>query len=334
MKNKFKVVIMLVLVCMFFTACSSKKDVDNKEQLSKNDVAIQEGYTSTEEMKEEESGIADTTTSDSGTGGNEQDEISVETNRKIIRNVSIGLETQNFEKVVDSIESEITTLGGYAENISMSDLLSSTNRYCNIIARIPAAKLDSFVNKVSETGNVVSKNISAEDITVNYVDMESHVKVLKVEQERLVELIEKAVDLESIILLENRLTEIRYELESYESRLRTYDNLVEYSTVTISIEEVIRYTPQVDNESTWQKMKAGLKDSLYDIKDGATEFSIWFVSNIPYIVFWAAVITVVIIVIIKKRQKAIIDTLANIDYKDNQVNKDYQDSKENQDNNS
>lgn len=312
MKNKFIVVIMLVLVCMLFTACSSKKDAHTTEQLSKSDMAVAESYTITEEKE-----TADTTTSTSNDEGNGQSDIKVETNRKIIRNVSLGLETQDFEKVVDSIEAEITTLGGYAENISMSDLLSSSDRYCNIIARIPAAKLDFFVNKVSETGNVVSKNISAEDVTVNYVDMQSHVKVLKVEQGRLIELIGKAVDLESIILLENRLTEIRYELESYESRLRTYDNLIEYSTVTISIQEVVRYTPQVDNESTWQKMKAGLKDSLYDIKDGVTGFSIWFVSNIPYIVFWAAVITVVSIVIIKKRKKEIINIQGNIDDKDN-----------------
>lgn len=332
MKNKFKVVIMLVLVCMFFTACGSKKN--STEQYSKSDIAMDDSYTITEEKETTSETVVDTTTSGSNESGNGQSNINVESNRKIIRKVSLALETQEFDKVVDSIESEITTLGGYAESISMSDLLSSTDRYCNIIARIPASKLDSFINKVSETGNVVAKDISAEDVTINYVDMQSHVKVLKVEQKRLIELIEQAVDLESIILLENRLTEIRYELESYESQLRTYDNLIEYSTVTISIEEVIRYTPQVDNESTWQKMGAGLKDSLYDIKDGVTEFSIWFVSNIPYIVFWVAVITVVIIVIIKKRKKEIIDTLANIDYKDDQANKGYQDNKENQDNNS
>lgn len=303
MKNKFKVVIMFVLVCMLFTACSSKKDVEYSEQLTNNNKAAEDSYVANEETA---SDTVDTTTSSSNDGGSGQSNINVDTNRKIIRNVSLGLETQDFDKVVDSIEAEITALGGYAENISMSDLLSSTDRYCNIIARIPEAKLDSFVNKVSKTGNVMSKNISAEDVTVNYVDMQSHVKVLKVEQKRLIELIEKAVDLDSIILLENRLTEIRYELESYESQLRTYDNLIEYSTVNISIQEVIRYTPQVDNESTWQKMKAGLKDSLYDIKDGFTGFVIWFVSNIPYIVFWATVIIVVVIVV-KKRKKRIVD---------------------------
>ena len=305
MKKKIKVVTMLILVCILLTSCGSKKDMKTSEQLSndmsKADMDTEVNYSINEEMKETTTNTVDTTSGSMDEGG-DQGISSVETNRKIIRNVSLELETQNFEKVVDSIESEITALGGYAESITMSDLLSSTDRYCKIIARIPAAKLNSFVNKVSETGNVVSKNMSAQDVTVNYVDMQSHVKVLKVEQERLIELIEQAVDLDSIILLENRLTEIRYELESYESQLRTYDNLIEYSTVTIAIQEVIRYTPQVDKESTWQKMKSGLKDSLYDIKDGFTNFAIWFVSNIPYIVFWSMVIIVVIAIIIKKKK--------------------------------
>lgn len=49
-------------------------------------------------------------------------------------------------------------------------------------------------------------------------------------------------------------------------------------------------------------MKAGFKDTVYDIKDGFTGFIIWFVSNIPYIAFWSVVIVVVVIVINKKRK--------------------------------
>lgn len=172
MKNKFKVIIMLVLVCILFTACGSKSNKEAEEDMvsyETDDVT----YNSSEST---EQSTANSTTdtaiveeskadSDSDSGENGESDIKVETNRKIIRNVSLGLETQDFDKVVDTIESEITSLGGYAESVEMSDLLSSTNRYCNIIARVPAAKLDSFVNKVNETGNVVSKNMSAEDVT-------------------------------------------------------------------------------------------------------------------------------------------------------------------------
>lgn len=315
MKKNFRIVVILVLVCMFFTACGSKNSEEMQKATNMTDMDTYEDVVTTGESSESkpesdsdttiytEDASEDSVTSDSGSGVKEESGVKVETNRKIIRNVSLGLETQDFDKVVDTIESEINTLGGYAENIEMSDLLSSTNRYCNITARIPAAKLDSFVNKVNKTGNVVSKNMSAEDVTVNYVDMQSHVKVLKTEQKRLLELIEKAEDLDSIILLENRLTEIRYELESYESQLKTYDNLVEYSTVTISIQEVIRYTSHVEKKSTWQQMKSGLKDTIYDIKDNITDFIIWIASNLPYIIFWGVIIIVSIVFIKRKIRK-------------------------------
>jgi hypothetical protein len=314
MKNKLKVLIILVFVCVIFTACGSKSNKEIQKDVYTDDMSMYEGGSgkqdgsvsmaqSTDSDTVEESTSDDTATSDSNSVSKGESEIKVETNRKIIRNVSLDLETQDFDKVVDTIESEINALGGYAQSIDMNDLLSSTNRYCSIIARIPAAKLDSFVNKVDKTGNVVSKNMSAEDVTVNYVDMQSHVKVLKAEQKRLLELIEKAVDLDSIILLENQLTDIRYELESYESQLRMYDNLVDYSTVTISVQEVIRYTQLVEKDSTWQQMKSGLKDTLYDIKDNFTEFLVWIASNIPYIIFWGVVIIVGIVIIKKKTKK-------------------------------
>lgn len=313
MKNKLKIISMLVLVCVLFTACGSKNNKGIQEDTYTNDVVTYETESGKGESIEqnitdsttvEESISDDTASSDSNSEAKGESAIKVETNRKIIRNVSLGLETQDFDNVVNTIESEINSLGGYAESIEMNDLLSSTNRYCTITARIPSTKLDSFVNKVDKTGNVVSKSMSAEDVTVNYVDMQSHVKVLKAEQKRLLELIEKAVDLDSIILLENRLTEIRYELESYESQLRTYDNLVEYSTVNISIQEVIRYTQLVEKDSTWQQMKSGLKDTLYDIKDNFAGFIIWITSNLPYIIFWGVVIIVGIVFIKKKYKKA------------------------------
>ena len=51
--------------------------------------------------------------------------------------------------------------------------------------RVPQAKLDEFVNSVAELGNVVSRNESVEDVTLQYVDVKSHKESLQVEQERL-----------------------------------------------------------------------------------------------------------------------------------------------------
>ena len=68
-----------------------------------------------------------------------------------------------------------------------------------------------------------------------YVDMQSHVKALRTEQNTLLELIEKADKLKDIIALQSQLTQVRYEIESYESQLRMYDNRVNYSTLNLTV---------------------------------------------------------------------------------------------------
>ena len=95
---------------------------------------------------------------------------------------------------------------------------------CGHQARIPADRLDRFVETVESAGNVTSKQEQVTDVTLQYSDTESRKKSLEIEQERLWALLEKAESLDAVVALEARLSEIRYELESYTSQLRPYDN--------------------------------------------------------------------------------------------------------------
>ena len=104
--------------------------------------------------------------------------------------------------------------------------------------RIPAQQLDAFLSSVSEVSNVISRNDSVSDVTLQYVDMESHKKALTAEQDRLLELLEQAESVEDIITIESRLSDVRYQIESMESQLRTLQNQVSYSTVYLDIQEV------------------------------------------------------------------------------------------------
>ena len=108
--------------------------------------------------------------------------------------------------------------------------------------------------------------------------------------------------IEDIITIEQRLSDVRYQLESMESQLRSYDNQVDYSTVYLYIDEVEVYTP-VEEETTWERISAGFMDSLKSIGEGIKEAAIWFVIHIPYLVIWAIVI-VIIVLILKKDQEA------------------------------
>lgn len=219
------------------------------------------------------------------------------TAQKLIKTVSMNMETKEFDSLLENIRSKVEELGGYIESSDISgssyySMYESRRGWMTI--RIPSDKLDGFVTVVSELGNVTGKSESIEDITLQYVDVESHKKALETEQTRLLELLEQAESMEDILTIESRLSQVRYELQAYGSKLRIFDNQVSYSTVDIDIREVERVMPVVEKLTFFEEISYRLTDNFYDIGQGLRSFAIWFISSLPYLVIWALVIVLLV----------------------------------------
>ncbi len=220
--------------------------------------------------------------------------------RKLVTTVNIAAETENFEATLGNIESKVKELGGYIES---SDVYNNSNysysgaRSASLKVRIPANKLDEFIDMVDGSNNIINKSVSVEDVTLTYVDMQSRKNSLKTEEKRLLEILESAETVEDIITIEDKLASVRYELESIESQLRSYDNMVDYSTVYLSVDEVKTYTP-VEKESILTRIERGFKDNLENVKEGLEDFIVVFVSSLPQL-FVLAIVVFIIVLIIK-----------------------------------
>lgn len=229
----------------------------------------------------------------------------VQTGRKLIRNFDINIQTREFDEVISNIQKKVQELGGYIENSSLdsgSSYYRNYNRYNYMTVRIPSDQLDSFIDNVKETANVTYISESTEDITLQYVDVESRKTALETERDRLLELLEKAETVEDLITIESRLSEVRYQLESYTSQLRTYDNQVDYSTVTISVNEVERET-KTEPKTFWEEVSQKFGNNLYELGKDFRNAAIWFLSSLPYLLIWAVGITAVILLIRKIKSK-------------------------------
>jgi len=217
--------------------------------------------------------------------------------RKLIKTVNMNVETQEFDSLMATVQEQVKTLGGYIENLNTYNGSQYSGyrgvRNADLTIRIPKDKLDVFLESVSGISNVVRRSDTVEDVTLAYVDLESHKEALETEQDRLLELLERAESIEDIITIEERLSNVRYQLESMESQLRTFDNQVDYSTVYLKIEEVEIFTP-VEEETAWERISGGFVESLQDIADDFVEFVIWFLVHIPYMVAWCVVLALLI----------------------------------------
>lgn len=276
---------MVLLLLLSLTACggSSASDAGSIEYAA--------------EM-ESPGAVNDMLTSESGST-----DVAVE-NRKLIKTVSIEAETEELDTILAGIDSKIAELDGYVESREIyngSSYAQRRYRRADLTIRIPAENVDGFVAHVDGVSNVVSSNEEIDDVTLQYVDIESRVKALETEQERLLELLSQAETMADLLEIEARLTEVRYELESVTSQLRTMDNLVSYATVHLYISEVQEYTP-VEEETVWQRISGGFMDSLEGIADGAVEVVVWVLANSPYLVLWGAIIAGAVVVVRKLRK--------------------------------
>lgn len=227
------------------------------------------------------------------------------TNQMLIKRVNIDAETEDLQALLPKITNKVAELGGYIESQELyngSAYSSYRSRSVNMTVRIPADKLGEFTEQVQGASNVVNYSESAEDVTLQYVDTESHVKALEVEQERLLELLEQAKTMADLLEIEERLTDVRYELESYASRLRSLENKVNYATVYLYITQVKVYT-EVEPQTVWQRIGSGFSENLRDIGEDLTDFFVWVVTYSPQLIFWAAVIFVAVVLIRRRGQK-------------------------------
>ena len=233
-----------------------------------------------------------------------------QTGRKLIKNVNMSVETQEFNAVLSTVRNKVISLGGYIESMDIGEngySITDTTHYANITARIPADQLDGFVENVETITNMISKSETVQDVTLQYVDIESHKKMLLAEQDSLLRLLEKAETIEDIITIEGRLSEVRYQIESMESQLRTYDNQIDYSTVYLYVTEVERLTPPEEKE-IGDRIAIGFWENVYKVQEGLKEFFIWVVINIPYIIVLLIVLLILLIlirIIIKIERKSV-----------------------------
>ena len=201
--------------------------------------------------------------------------------RKLIKDVSMSVETEEFDKLAAAIEEKAESLSGYVESSSVSgNIKNGETRWGYFTVRIPAEKLDEFMDTAFAYANIISKNEKLTDITLKYTDTESRITALKTEQERLTELLSEADSAESLIVIEDRLSEIRYELQNFESQLRLYDNQVNYSTVRIDISEVKVFTagPQA---GVLDRIGTGISKNMRALGDFLENAIIFTVSFLP-----------------------------------------------------
>ncbi len=288
---------LLITAMLLLSGCS--KSIDYSPEAKTDSYAHQGGLSGNDGIFEKPSPVSDADKTGDIFAG-----------RKVIRNASLTVETLEFDRFIADITNKTNELGGYIQSNEIRarnyGYYSKTDlRSAETVVRIPADKLDEFLAAVDGAGNVTARSENVDDVTETYTDIEARLASLRTEYDTLLELLSKAESLEDIITLQDRLTSVRYEIESYEGKQRLYDNRIEFSTVNLAITEVERETAPV-KEGFGQEISRRFKESAEDVWEGFKAFIIWFIGDLPKIalvLFFIAGLPLIIVLIIVKSVK-------------------------------
>lgn len=166
--------------------------------------------------------------------------------RKIIKTGQLNLEVENYKATATQIKDLVKDMQGYIVNEN-THIYNRERKLLagNLAVRIPQERFDEALALIEDMGSADGLNADSQDVTEEYVDVESRLKAMRLKEERLLTILDKTGTLGDVLAVENELANTRANLEALEGRLKYLNNRTELSTINISMRETLTPMKQI-----------------------------------------------------------------------------------------
>ena len=245
-------------------------------------------------------------TSDTPEGGQPVSDFT----EKLIYSADVTIETTDFDGSTTAVEKMVADFGGFVESSQVSGntrydsdgTVRVVDRSAYYVLRVPADRFEEALTQAGGIGNVIFSNSQLDNITTQFTDQEARKNSLEIQEERLLAMLEQATDVETLVQLEARLSEVRYEIESIESTLRNWQNQVDYSTIRLNLYEVAVYTPTASVQRSYgQQLSDALEGGWAGFVRAMKSLSIALVSGLPLLILLGLVAFGVVFTVRRRR---------------------------------
>ena len=214
-------------------------------------------------MATEASDIAPASLSAAEEAGSEGESgVQAQDKQFFVRSATREMYSESFDTAHQSIQGLVEEYNGHI----VSDAISGQNgaRSATIAADVPTAELDAFLQALDFVSEVTYRSVNSEDISTNYYDAQGRLETLRLEKDRLNELIATAADSKELQALDAQLQDVYAQIDTLESKLRNFDSQLEYARVDIVLHEgaQLKATAITGGATTGGSASQGLRRSL------------------------------------------------------------------------
>ncbi|HZV71318.1 MAG TPA: DUF4349 domain-containing protein [Saprospiraceae bacterium] len=268
------------IVCMLWmVACKNESPLGNREMAMDSKAAAP--------FTEESQPAGSAQASEGKTQSSEGSEDVEVTVPKIIRNGTINIAVRDAIKMKAEVDAIIAKHKAYAGNEQLDNTDYQANYHIQI--RVPADQLDGLVADLEALdGTVIYKNITARDVSEEYIDLETRLTNKRAYVEQYRQLLKTARTIEEILKVREKIRVLEEEIESAAGRLRYLTNQVALSTIELTLIQKKDFVYKVDHKVNFlERFKDSIASGWYGFMDFFISiFVLWPVAIIVIIIWW------------------------------------------------
>jgi hypothetical protein len=275
LKRSFPIFFIILLV--YLSGCSAGSEEKSDSTAKSNDMAMDAAKTGNGEQ-------ADFYAGETGKTENTAEPVKIKVqDQMVIYQADLQLRVKEFDQTVRTLEEKVIKYGGY---ITESNVSKEGNEQVSgsIKIRIPQKQFQAFLHEAeSQAAEVLQRNITGQDVTEEYVDLESRLKSKRVVEERLTTFMKSAVKTEDLLKISADLAVVQEEIEAIEGKMKFLENQTSLSTVNITLYEKKVVIPTIDKDklNTWEKTKKQFMKSINMLLVGLSGLVVFIIGNLP-----------------------------------------------------
>lgn len=281
--------VFILFLCSLVAACSSTSSTESYQEESQavsNDISVESDRDHSSENAQQE---------------RNPDEMT--TNRMIIHQAQLQIKVKELEKVMLQLEQKVSDYGGYiVESNVYRENVDAVSGMMTI--RIPQNHFQAMLKDTeAQSAEVFVRNVTGQDVTEQYVDLQSRVKSKRAVEERLLAFMSDAEKTEDLLKISSDLAKVQEEIEVIVGKMNYLENQTAYSTIEITMFEDRVIVPSVDSKQldTWGKTKKQLATSTNFLLAAGSGLIVFIFGNLPVIVLLLLVGTGIYFIIKRKK---------------------------------
>lgn len=268
----------VLLFLLMLTACSSNSESKSNMDLASN-----------------ESGKSITLSEESSEKTEEENSIKETYERMVIYNADIRMRVKDYQKAQVDMEVKAKKYGGFIvqSNVYKDDKDQMSG---SLTVRIPQEHFYDFLHDAEGAAiEVVERNVNGQDVTEEYVDLQSRLRSKRTVEERLLEFMKKAQKTEDLLKISNDLANVQEEIEQIVGRMKYLENQTSLSTISISLFEENVIVPSIEKGdlNTWEKTKKQFMVSTNFLLVAISGIFVFFIGNLPVLITFSILLIVI-----------------------------------------